>query len=73
MRDERIAVATIQRIERLVGGDPAVENCVLRFIAAKYAARSLAFLPAHVASQICKRPADFVRAARSYCQPELQF
>ncbi len=66
-----ISVATVQRIERLVGGDPVSVAQILRFIAARYGAKSLLYLPANVAAQICKRPADFIRAARQYCEPEL--
>ena len=66
-----ITVASVQRIERLVGGDPVTEDQILRFIAARYSARSLLYLPPQVAGEILKRPADFVRAAKQYCQPEL--
>jgi hypothetical protein len=67
----RLPVATVQRIERLVGGDPLVEEQVLRFIAARYGAKNLLYLPRHVAAAILKRPAHFVRAAKQYGQPEL--
>ena len=70
---ERLPVATVLRIERLVGGDPVVEDQVLRFIAARYGAKNLLYLPRHVAAAILKRPADFVGAARRYCEPELPF
>jgi hypothetical protein len=63
----------VQRIERLVGGDPVVEDQVLRFIAARYGAKSLVYLPRPVVAVIVKRPADFIRAAKHYCQPELGF
>ena len=69
----RLPVATVQRIERLVGGDPVTEAEVLRFIAGRYGAKNLFYLPAHVAAEICKRPADFVSAAKQYCEPELPF
>ncbi len=69
---ERLPVGTVLRIERLVGGDPVVEDQVLRFIAARYGAKNLLYLPRHVAAEICKRPADFIRAAKQYCQPELE-
>jgi len=69
----RLPVATVQRIERLVGGDPVTEERVLRFIADRYGARNLFHLPPHVGAEICKRPADFVSAARQYCEPELPF
>ena len=61
----------VQRIERLVGGDRVTEERVLRFIAARYGARNLVFLPRHVAAAICNRPGDFVRAAKLFDQPEL--
>jgi hypothetical protein len=67
----RLPVATVQRIERLVGGDPVTEEQILRFIAARYGAKHLLYMPPHVAAEICKRPADFIRAAKQYCQPEL--
>ena len=67
----RLPVSTVQRIERLVGGDVVTEDQILRFIQARYGAKNLLCLPPHVAAQVCKRPADFVRAARRYCEPEL--
>ena len=67
----RIGAATVLRIERLVGGDPVTEDQILRFIGVRYGARSLAYLPSHVAAAVCKRPADFIRAAKRHCQPEL--
>jgi hypothetical protein len=68
---ERISAAKVQRIERLVGGDVVTEEQILRFIEARYGARSLVFLPPHVAAEVLKRPGDFIRAAKRYCQPEL--
>jgi hypothetical protein len=56
-----------------VGGDPVVEEQVLRFIAHQYGARSLVYLPPKVANEIRKRPAHFLRAAKRYCEPELNF
>ena len=67
----RLPVATVQRIERLVGGDPVTEDQILRFIASRYGARNLFYLPPHVAAEVCKRPADFIRAAKRFCEPEL--
>ena len=67
----RLTAGTVHRIERLVGGDPVTEERILRFIAGRYGARNLFYLPPHVAVAICKRPADFIRAAKHYCQPEL--
>ncbi len=68
---ERLPVATAARIERLVGGDPVTEERVLRFIADRDGARNLFYLPTRVAAQVMKRPADFIRAAKRYCEPEL--
>jgi hypothetical protein len=47
------------------------EDQILRFIAAQYGAKNLFWLPRKVAAAILKRPADFIRAAKQYCQPEL--
>ena len=66
-------MATVQRIERLVGGDPVTEDQILRFIGARYRAKSLLYLPPQVAAELLKRPTDFVRAAKRWCQPELRF
>jgi hypothetical protein len=66
-----LPVATVQRLERVLGGDAVTEDQILRFIWARYGAKNLFYLPAHVAAAICKRPADFIRAAKQYCQPEL--
>ena len=68
---ERLPVATVLRIERLVGGDPVTEDQVLRFIGARYGAKNVLYLPRQVAAAILKRPGDFIRAAKQYCQPEL--
>ncbi len=68
----RLPSATVQRIERLVGGDRVTEERVLRFIADRYGARNLFYVPARVAAQVCRRPGDFVRAAKRYCEPELE-
>jgi hypothetical protein len=69
----RLPAVTVQRIERLVGGDPVTEEQILRFIGARYRAKNLFYLPPHVAAQVCKRPTDFIRAAKNYCEPELKF
>ena len=67
----RLSVATVRRLERALGGDPVTEDQVLRFIAARYGAENLFYVPAHVAAAILKRPSDFIIAARRHCQPEL--
>ncbi len=70
---ERLSVATVERLHRLLGGEARIEEMILRFIAARYGARSLLYLPAHVAKEATKRPADFIRAAKQFCEPELNF
>jgi hypothetical protein len=70
---QRVPVATVERIHRAVGGDPLVEGMILRFIANQYSAKNLLYLSAHVAAQVLKRPADFIRAAKRFCEPELPF
>lgn len=69
----RLSVQTVERLHRLLGGDAHVEGMVLQFIADKYGARNLLHLPPHVAKEILKRPADFLRAAKEHCEPELKF
>ncbi len=69
--ETRLPVVTVQRLERVLGGDPVTEDQVLRFIAARYGAKSLFYLPPHVAAAVFKRPGDFLSAARRHCQPEL--
>jgi hypothetical protein len=67
----RLSVQAVERLHRLLGGDVRVEEMILRFSAAKYGAKSLLHLPANVAKEILKRPADFIQAAKNYCEPEL--
>lgn len=69
----RLTVQTVERLHRLLGGDARVEGMILRFIGDKYGAATLLHLPPHVAKEILKRPADFILAAKNYCEPELKF
>ena len=69
----RLTVQTVERLHRLLGGDARVEGMILRFIADHYGAAGLLYLPTHVAKEILKRPADFIQAAKNYCEPELKF
>ena len=69
----RLSVQTVERLHRLLGGDAHVEGMVLQFIADKYAAKNLLYLPPQVAKEILKRPADFLRAVNDHCEPELKF
>lgn len=68
----RLSVQTVERLHRLLGGDAHVEGMVLQFIADQYGAKNLFYLPPHVAKEILKRPADFIRAVKQHCEPELK-
>lgn len=70
---ERLPVATVEHLHRLLGGDARVEDMVLKFIADKYGAKNLFHLPPPVASAIIKRPGGFLQAAKRHCEPELKF
>lgn len=69
----RLLPRDVERLHRLLGGDARVEEMILRFIADRYAETNLFYLPPHVAAEILKRPADFIRAAKNHCEPELKF
>ena len=69
----RLPVQTVEHLHRLLSGEARVEDMALRFIADRYGAKSLLELPAHVATEIIKRPADFIRAVKQHCEPELKF
>ena len=71
--DVRLPVQTVEHLHRLLGGEARVEEMALRFIADRYGAKSLLHLPAHVAMKIIRRPADFIRAVKQHCEPELKF
>ncbi len=62
----KIDAGTAHGIERLVDGDPVTAEQTLRFIGACYGAKNLFWLPRHVAEEVCKRPAGFIRAAKRY-------
>lgn len=66
-----LSVGRVERLERLLGGDPVTEEVVLEFILARYGARGLAWIPEKIAEEIFRRPEDFKRAARRFKQPEL--
>jgi hypothetical protein len=66
----RLTVATARHLERLVGGEPLVEDLVVRYILARWEAKNLLYLPLNVAAAILTRPADFIRAAKQFC-PEV--
>jgi hypothetical protein len=67
----RLRVRDVERLHQAVGGDPVTEALVLRFIGARWGAKNLFYLPAVVAGEAVRRPADFLRAAKRHDQPEL--
>ena len=69
----RLSVQTVEHLHRLLGGEARVEEMVLRFIADRYGTKSLLHLPPHVVKEIIKRPGDFIRATKNFCEPELNF
>jgi len=69
----RLSVEMVERLHRLVGEEARVEGMILRFIAGRYDAANLLDLPPQVAKEILKWPADFIRAAKNHCEPELNF
>lgn len=70
---ERLPVRTVERLHSVLAGDPVTEGMVLMFIGVRYGARNLFSLPANVAEQVLQRPADFIRAVKKHCEPELPF
>lgn len=69
----RLSAFTVERLHTLLGGDPRTEEMVLTFIREKYGARNLLMLPEKVAAQVLRRPADFLRAVKKHCEPQLPF
>jgi hypothetical protein len=67
----RLPVQIVEHLHRLLGGDARLERMVERFIADQYEAKNLFYLPPNVASQIIKRPGDFLKAVKQHCEPEL--
>ena len=70
---ERLPVDLVRALDRLLAGDPVTEQLVLDFIAARWGAPSLFFLPRPVADAARARHLDFLRAARRHTQPEMEF
>ena len=69
----RLPVHLVEHLHRVVGGDARGEAMFLQFIQDEYGANGLLHLPPDVALDIIKRPADFIRAAKQHCEPELRF
>jgi len=66
-----LSVATVKRLEAVLGGDARTEAMIVKFMKDRYEARNLFFLSPKVADQILRRPVDFIRAAKQHCEPEL--
>src|SRR5262245_12227313 len=73
LRRPTLGLRTVERLHALLAGDPVTEGMVLTFIGARYEARNLFFLSAKVAEQVLRRPTDFMRAAKQFCEPQLPF
>jgi hypothetical protein len=62
----RLSVQTVERLHRLLAGDPATEQAIMDFIQARWQARDLFDIPERVAREIINRPTDFIRAAKEH-------
>ena len=71
--EKRLAVQTVELLHRVLAGDGLSEGMILRFIGDQWGATSLFYLPRKVAIEALRRPADFLRAAKNHCEPELPF
>ena len=69
----RLPVATVLHLDRVLGGDPVTEDLVVRYIEARWGAKSLFYVPRDKAAVILKGPADFIRGVKRRSQPELAF
>ena len=69
----RLPVQVVEHLHRLVGGDARVEQMVMDYIQFRWKAKSLFYLPPKTASEISRRPADFLTAAKNHAEPELNF
>ena len=70
-RSEGISAGTALHIMRLLEGDEMTEEKIMQFLKERYGATTVLEIPPRVASEIIRRPGDFVRAARRWCEPEL--
>ena len=73
LRKERLPVPLVQHLHQLLGGDARLEKMVLDYIAFRWQAKNLFYVPPKAAGEIIRRPADFLRAAKDHCEPELSF
>ena len=67
----RLSVQTVERLHRVLSGDVRTERMVEDYIKFRWKARNLFYIPPDAAREIVRRPADFLRAAKNYCEPEL--
>ena len=67
----RLPLQTVERLQRLFGGDARVERIVGEFIAQRWGARSLFEIPEESARKILSRPAEFLKVATQAIEPEL--
>jgi hypothetical protein len=67
----RLPVQVVEHLHRLLGGDARLEKMVADYIQFRWQANSLLEIPAKAASEIIRRPADFLTAAKNHCEPEL--
>lgn len=70
---ERLPLATVRHLDRVLGGDPVTEDLVVQYIGARWGARNLFYVPRDKAAEILKNPADFIRRLKRRSQPELAF
>ena len=73
VRKERLPVDVVIHIHRLVGGDARTEKMVDDYIKFRWQAPNLFYIPPKAASEIIRRPADFLSAAKQYAEPEFRF
>jgi len=69
----RLPVQVVEHLHRLLGGDPQLEQMVVKYIQFRWQAKDLFCIPAKAASEIIRRPADFLKAAKNHSEPELGF
>jgi hypothetical protein len=70
---ERLPVQTVERLHRLLGGEPFSEGIVLRFIRERWGARSLIYLPPAEAARALANPTGFLSEAKAHCEMEVGF
>lgn len=66
-----LPVQVVEHLHRLLGGDARVEAMVLDYVEYRWQHRDLFRIPPNVASQIIRRPGDFLKAVKQHCEPEL--